>query len=360
MVTTPAVSLDGYSLRPCDPKIPLYRVVVLDDDSGRLDLPIQRAEDLLNIEIEVIEHFYQLEELIRKLPRLPRVDLFILDLGGVCRQITSDDHEPLAGFVAASTLELLRPGSNWAILSRLYEPDIVGLAVRLGALAYWPIDDVHSHDYAESFGKQLVEAANGGLFLGGRAKASYDRWNSEHPPVSDLLVPLRSGVELLLSEAQRLERALAEQMPFALRTVFEDCLQRCDDLWARRLMPDGNLQAFNVEAIDSRIAVSVAQASLRAQAVTPRQTGVLMLLSEGLTQAQVGQRLHISRKTVERHVRNARDRLRDEFGLDLRGVNAAVIAELVVGSRSLDVEIPDVTWLPGRPFNLLQDISPVA
>jgi len=43
--------------------------------------------------------------------------------------------------------------------------------------------------------------------------------------------------------------------------------------------------------------------------LTPRQVEVLQMMAEGLSVAQVAEQLHVSRKTVERHLRHTRQRL---------------------------------------------------
>ena len=43
--------------------------------------------------------------------------------------------------------------------------------------------------------------------------------------------------------------------------------------------------------------------------LTPRQTEVLRLTAGGMTVAEVAHRLHLSRKTIERHLRHCRQRL---------------------------------------------------
>lgn len=43
--------------------------------------------------------------------------------------------------------------------------------------------------------------------------------------------------------------------------------------------------------------------------LTRRQTEVLQLMAQGLSVAEVAGRLHVSRKTIERHLRNCRQRL---------------------------------------------------
>jgi len=46
-----------------------------------------------------------------------------------------------------------------------------------------------------------------------------------------------------------------------------------------------------------------------AHGLTPRQLEVLRLTAGGLTVSEVGRTLHVSRKTVERHLRHCRQRL---------------------------------------------------
>jgi DNA-binding NarL/FixJ family response regulator len=43
--------------------------------------------------------------------------------------------------------------------------------------------------------------------------------------------------------------------------------------------------------------------------LTPRQMEVLQLTAAGLTVADVARKLHVSRKTIERHLRHCRERL---------------------------------------------------
>jgi DNA-binding NarL/FixJ family response regulator len=43
--------------------------------------------------------------------------------------------------------------------------------------------------------------------------------------------------------------------------------------------------------------------------LTPRQMEVLRLAASGLTVAEVARKLHVSRKTIERHLRHCRERL---------------------------------------------------
>jgi DNA-binding NarL/FixJ family response regulator len=69
--------------------------------------------------------------------------------------------------------------------------------------------------------------------------------------------------------------------------------------------------AFPASAITSlaRALARTAPASLPSQALTPRQQQIVALIAEGATDAEIAERLRISRFTAHKHVQNARRRL---------------------------------------------------
>lgn len=70
-------------------------------------------------------------------------------------------------------------------------------------------------------------------------------------------------------------------------------------------------------------------AALRSQGVTSRETDVLLLVAQGLTNRQIAERLYLSARTVEKHV----ERLRDKTSAASRAELAGMAAKYGVGAH---------------------------
>jgi DNA-binding NarL/FixJ family response regulator len=63
--------------------------------------------------------------------------------------------------------------------------------------------------------------------------------------------------------------------------------------------------------------------ALRARGVTRREVDVLALVVEGLSNKQIGERLYLSPKTVEKHVEHVMDKMRTARRVDLAAAGQA-------------------------------------
>jgi DNA-binding NarL/FixJ family response regulator len=72
--------------------------------------------------------------------------------------------------------------------------------------------------------------------------------------------------------------------------------------------------------------------ALRARGVTSREFDVLALVMEGLSNKQIGERLYLSPKTVEKHVEHLMDKMSTAGTVDLAaaGQAAGVVPDATV------------------------------
>jgi DNA-binding CsgD family transcriptional regulator len=136
------------------------------------------------------------------------------------------------------------------------------------------------------------------------------------PVIYDQTTYVKSGAADLWEQQARFGYhtgvAVALHLPnhvhFVLGVDRRDPLPR-DDLLMTRLMGDLQLVAVHAQDAAMRLLKRDAPSASDDQALTPRELEVLKLTMEGLTAAQISDRLTISVPTVNFHTRNLREKL---------------------------------------------------
>jgi DNA-binding NarL/FixJ family response regulator len=196
-------------------------------------------------------------------------------------------------------------------LTLLVADDDLGIRVAVG-------------DYLESLGYAVTTAANG--------KLAFDAIGRIHPHllVLDISMPEMSGYELVrqvrlepmtrllpvvfLTERNEMsDRILGYQAgcdsylakPFELDelgAIVRNLLDRAQLVTDWRQVAPLPVATFQDAVLDSGIPVPGKMMSIEGVELTQREREVVSLLSQGLSNPQIGAKLHLSPRTVEKHV----------------------------------------------------------
>jgi DNA-binding NarL/FixJ family response regulator len=192
-------------------------------------------------------------------------------------------------------------------LTLLVADDDLGIRVAVG-------------DYLESLGYAVTTAANGKLAMDAIARIH------PHLLVLDISMPEMSGYELV--RQVRLE-PMTRLLPVVFLTERNETADRilgyqagCDSYLAKpfeldelgaivrnlldrsQLITDWRQTTVPVQSSGSLLTTASAKRSILVEHLdlTPREREVVALLSQGLSNPQIGAKLHLSPRTVEKHV----------------------------------------------------------